>query len=367
MAIKNIKVKDSEVRLITQKQADYISLTDIAKYRNPSESAAIISNWLRTRETIDFLGLWEVLSNPSFKSVEFERFKNAAGSNYFVLSPQRWIEATGAIGIISKSGRYGGAFAHSDIAFEFALWVSPEFKLYLIKEAQRLKEEENRRLGWNLRRDIAKLNYRVAPTPSRSGSFPRRSAPARPAPSTLPRPIFECGPLRPNRRPVAGCPSRRQRRHARFGQRHPIGLPGQFEKSERRVHPGRFTPIRAPEAIERCGHPPDDPFDRSPHYEKAGRLNHALSAGFSAKPVRHSGASEPLAAGVGRRSGFHSPGAAGIGGSGRARAWREAGYQGESETTRALLHWWFVTERPGLKYFFAQREAVESVIWLWET
>jgi hypothetical protein len=116
---------------------------------------------MRSRDTIEFLGLWEKLSNPNFKPIEFERLKNEAGSNYFVLSPQRWIETTGAIGIISKSGRYGGTFAHSDIAFEFASWISPEFKLYLLKEVQRLKEEENRRFGWNLRRDIAKLNYRI--------------------------------------------------------------------------------------------------------------------------------------------------------------------------------------------------------------
>lgn len=162
MTIKKMQVKDSEVRLlITQNQNDYISLTDIAKYRNSSESAAIISNWMRNRETVEFLGLWEKLSNPGFKLLEFDRFKMEAGTNYFVLSPQRWIETTGAIGIISKSGRYGGTFAHSDIAFEFASWISPEFKLYLIKEVQRFKDIENSQLGWNLRRDIAKINYRI--------------------------------------------------------------------------------------------------------------------------------------------------------------------------------------------------------------
>ena len=118
---------------------------------------------MRNRSTIEFLGLWEKLSNPGFKPLEFERFKNEAGSNYFVLSPQRWIEATQAKGIISKSGRYGGTYAHSDIAFEFASWISSEFKLYLIKEFQRLKEDENRRLAlaWNLNRTLSKLNYRI--------------------------------------------------------------------------------------------------------------------------------------------------------------------------------------------------------------
>lgn len=161
MAVKKLQVKDLEVRLMGLDQADYISLTDIAKYRSSSDAFIIINNWMRSRDTIEFLGLWEKLSNPDFKPIEFDRFKSEAGSNYFVLSPQRWIEATGAIGIISKSGRYGGTFAHSDIAFEFASWISPEFKLYLIKEVQRLKEIENQQLGWNLRRDIAKINYKI--------------------------------------------------------------------------------------------------------------------------------------------------------------------------------------------------------------
>ena len=118
---------------------------------------------MRSRSTIEFLGLWEKLSNPDFKPLEFERFRNEAGNNYFVLSPQRWIETTNAIGIISKSGRYGGTFAHKDIAFEFASWISSEFKLYLIVEFQRLKEEENDRLKleWNLQRTLAKVNYRI--------------------------------------------------------------------------------------------------------------------------------------------------------------------------------------------------------------
>jgi hypothetical protein len=116
---------------------------------------------MRSRSTIEFLGLWEKLSNPDFKPLEFERFRNEAGSNYFVLSPQRWIEDTHAIGLTSKSGRYGGTFAHKDIAFEFASWISSEFKLYLIKEFQRLKDEEHKQLGWDIRRNLAKINYRI--------------------------------------------------------------------------------------------------------------------------------------------------------------------------------------------------------------
>ena len=156
-----IKVLSSEIRIIVQAQDDFISLTDMAKYRSKDDPSAIISNWMRNRSTIEFLGLWEKLSNPSFNPLEFERFRIESGSNYFVLSPQRWIESTGAVGIISKSGRYGGTYAHKDIAFEFATWISSEFKLYLIKEFQRLKEDELKQLGWDLRRNLAKINYRI--------------------------------------------------------------------------------------------------------------------------------------------------------------------------------------------------------------
>ena len=158
-----IEVQGTAIAIVSQKDEDYISLTDIAKYRNKQEPFAIINNWMRSRSTIEFLGLWEKLSNPDFKPLEFERFRSEAGNNYFVLSPQRWIESTNAIGFISKSGRYGGTYAHKDIAFEFASWISSEFKLYLIKEFQRLKDDENRRLSlaWNLNRTISKLNYRI--------------------------------------------------------------------------------------------------------------------------------------------------------------------------------------------------------------
>jgi len=159
----SIEVQGISIAILKRDNQDYISLTDIARHRNTQEPFSIINNWMRGRSTIEFLGLWEKLSNPSFKPLEFERFKTEAGSNYFVLSPQRWIEATQAIGITSKSGRYGGTFAHREIAFEFASWISSEFKLYLIKEFQRLKDEENDRLqlNWNLQRTLAKINYRI--------------------------------------------------------------------------------------------------------------------------------------------------------------------------------------------------------------
>lgn len=121
----------------------------------------LIRNWLRNRNTVEFLGIWEHLNNPGFKPVEFDGFRKLAGLNSFTLTPKQWIEKTGAIGIISKAGRYGGTYAHKDIAFEFASWVSVEFKLYLIKEFQRLKEEERKTLGWDIKRNLAKINYRI--------------------------------------------------------------------------------------------------------------------------------------------------------------------------------------------------------------
>ncbi|MDI6738584.1 MAG: KilA-N domain-containing protein [Nanoarchaeota archaeon] len=149
--------------LFSQKEEDYISLTGIARYKNPDEPKDVIKNWMRSRNTIEFLGLWETLNNPDFKGVEFDSFKQQAGSHHFTLSPQKWINATNAIGLISRSGNLGGTYAHKDIAFEFASWISSEFKLYLIKEFQRLKNEENERkqLGWSLKRDLAKINYKI--------------------------------------------------------------------------------------------------------------------------------------------------------------------------------------------------------------
>ena len=178
-----IQVQGHAVTVVAQSASDYISLTDIARYRNTQEPFAVINNWMRSRSTIEFIGLWEKLCNPLFKPLEFERFKNESGSNYFVLSPQRWIESTQAIGIISKSGRYGGTFAHRDIAFEFASWISSEFKLYLIVEFQRLKEDENRRLSlaWNLNRTLSKLNYRIHTDAIKTHLIPPEVTPAQAA------------------------------------------------------------------------------------------------------------------------------------------------------------------------------------------
>ena len=158
-----LHAKGIEIAIYTEDfQNEFISLTDIAHYKN-NEPKDVVKNWLRNKDTIEFLGLWEQLHNENFKGVEFDSFKKQAGSNAFTMSPQKWIESTNAIGIVSKSGRNGGTYAHSDIAFEFASWISAEFKLYIIKDYQRLKTDESGRLslGWNLNREISKLNYRI--------------------------------------------------------------------------------------------------------------------------------------------------------------------------------------------------------------
>jgi len=160
---KKISVQGVDIILYQNKSEDFISLTDIARHKDAAHTDAIIQNWMRNRNTIELLGFWETIYNPNFKPLEFEGFRKQAGLNSFVMTPKRWIENTNAIGIVSKSGRYGGTFAHKDIALEFASWISIEFKLYIIKEFQRLKTEENDRqkLDWNLQRTISKINYRI--------------------------------------------------------------------------------------------------------------------------------------------------------------------------------------------------------------
>ena len=157
----NIIVKGIEVNYKRINQEDYICLTDIAKVKNSKHSGIIIINWLKRRSTIDYLGLWETLHNNDFKVIEFDNFKNNSGVNSFILTPQEWIEKTNAIGIVCKSGRYGGTYAHRDIAFKFASWISVEFELYLIKEFQRLKEQEIKQIEWSAKRELAKVNYKI--------------------------------------------------------------------------------------------------------------------------------------------------------------------------------------------------------------
>ena len=154
---KEILVKDTTIRSFSQNGWDYICITDIARQKNAIEPKDVVKNWMRLKNTIEYLGMWEALNNPLFKGVEFDPLLREAGSNAFTLSPSRWIELTGAIGIISKSGNNGGTYAQRDIAFKFASWVSVEFELYLIKEFQRLKEEEQKALGWSAKRELASV------------------------------------------------------------------------------------------------------------------------------------------------------------------------------------------------------------------
>ncbi len=154
-----IDVQGREITIISQNNDDYISLTDMVK--GIENGLALIEKWLRNKNTIEFLGIWEEMYNPDFNSPEFEGIKNQAGFNRFVLSVKQWVERTNSKGIIAKAGRYGGTYAYKDIAFEFASWISPKFKLYLIKEFQRLKDEERKQLGWDIRRNLAKINYRI--------------------------------------------------------------------------------------------------------------------------------------------------------------------------------------------------------------
>jgi hypothetical protein len=158
---RTVNVLDKDIVFYRIDAEDYISITDIAKYKNPDAPRDIIKNWMRNKNTIELLGLWERIHNPEFKQVEFDLFLSEAGYNHFVLSPQKWIESTNAIGMTSKSGRNGGTFAHADIALEFAAWVSVEVKFYLLKEFQRLKKAESKQLDWSVKRNLTKINYRI--------------------------------------------------------------------------------------------------------------------------------------------------------------------------------------------------------------
>ena len=164
----------------TNFESEFISLTDIAKYRNEDDPRFVIQNWMRNRNTIEFLGVWEELHNPSFNRVQFEAVRNQAGLNRFVMTPSKWIEQMDAIGIVSKAGRYGGTYAHSDIAMSFATWISPEFQLYIMKDYRRLKADENSRLSlnWNLNREISKLNYRIHTDAIKKNLIPPELTPA---------------------------------------------------------------------------------------------------------------------------------------------------------------------------------------------
>ena len=156
-----MEVEGSIISVIKNLNEDYVCLTDMAKFKNAESTGLVISHWLSTRFAIDFLGIWEQINNPNFNVTEFSNIRFNAGSNGYILSAKQWIAKTNAIGIISSAGRYGGTYAHKDIAFEFGSWLSPEFKYYLIREYQRLKEEEQKQFGWSAKRELAKINYRI--------------------------------------------------------------------------------------------------------------------------------------------------------------------------------------------------------------
>jgi len=174
---REIEVLDTLVKVSRIAEEDFISLTDIARHRDTDRTDDLVRNWIRNRNTVEFLGIWEQIHNPNFNPVEFDGFRRQAGLNSFTLTPKQWVERTGAVGIISRAGRYGGTFAHKDIAFEFAAWVSVEFKLYLIKEFQRLKETEQQQLGWDIRRNLARINYRIHTDAIKANLIPEELTP----------------------------------------------------------------------------------------------------------------------------------------------------------------------------------------------
>jgi hypothetical protein len=178
-----IEVQGAAITILSQKEQDFICLTDIARFKSVDRLDDLIRNWLRNRNTVEFLGVWERLNNRNFNPVEFDGIRIQAGLNSFTLTPKQWIEKTRAIGIVSSAGRYGGTYAHKDIAFEFASWVSVEFRLYLIKEFQRLKDDESRRLSlaWNLNRTLSKLNYRIHTDAVKAHLIPPEVTPAQAA------------------------------------------------------------------------------------------------------------------------------------------------------------------------------------------
>ena len=176
--MQTVNVKNTQIRTLKINNEDYICITDIARQKNPVEPKDVVKNWLRLKNTIEYLGLWEKLYNPDFKGVEFDPLYQEAGSNAFTMSPTRWVETTNAIGLVTKNGANGGTYAQKDIAFKFASWVSVEFELYLIKEFQRLKEEEQKQLGWSAKRELAKINYRIHTDAIKQNLIPEEITPA---------------------------------------------------------------------------------------------------------------------------------------------------------------------------------------------
>ncbi len=240
-----IEVQGTSIGILTQPGGDYISLTDMV--RNFDGAGALIEQWLKNKDTVLFLGVWERINNPGFNSLEFEGIRNEAGRNSFFLSAKKWIDLTGAKGLVASAGRYGGTYAHKDIAFEFGSWLSPEFKLYLITEFQRLKDDENDRLklGWNLQRTLAKINYRIHTDAIKETLIPPSITKAQTALVLCQRSrLAQCRPLRTNRETMARCASRRRRQHPRPRPARTARRPHESRKPQFRPHaPQRVFPL----------------------------------------------------------------------------------------------------------------------------
>jgi len=255
-----IEVQGTEIAVLSEQEQDFICLTDIARVKNADRSDDLVRNWLRNRNTVEFLGIWDQLNNPGFNSVEFDGIKMQAGLNSFSLTPKQWIDRTSAIGIISHTGRYGGTFAHKDIAFEFASWISVEFKLYLIKEFQRLKEDENRRLSlsWNLNRTLSKLNYHIHTDAIKAHLIPAVITPAQAAftyaneADLLNVALF--GQTAKQWRDANPKLEGNMRAICHGGT---IAGAGQYRKHERRIHSYGVVAGGTPQTPQRNCHPPD--------------------------------------------------------------------------------------------------------------
>ncbi len=252
-----IEVQGTAIAVISEKDTDYISLTDMLKAK---DGEFFISDWLRNRNTVEFLGIWESIYNPAFNYGEFATIRSQAGLNSYKISVKEWVEKTNAIGLKASPGRYGGTFAHPDIAFEFGMWISPEFKIYLVREFRRLKDDENRRLSlaWNLNRTLSKLNYRIHTDAIKAQHHPRDHNPGAGRDRLRQRGrSAQCRPLRANRETMARCQPQTRRQYARPRRHRAAPGPGQPRRHERRIDPHGPTARRAPEAAERDRHPAD--------------------------------------------------------------------------------------------------------------
>lgn len=283
-----ITVKGTEIQILRQEQEDFISLTDMLKAK---DGDFFISDWLRNRNTVEFLGIWETVHNPNFNYGEFAIIRSQAGLNNYKISVKEWVEKTSAIGIKATAGRYGGTYAHKDIAFEFGMWISAEFKIYLIKEFQRLKEQELKQLGWDIRRNLAKINYRIHTDAIKENLIP---------PELTARQInliyagsgrAEYGSVRQNREGMARQPSRREGQYSRLREHVAACLPFQFGKSQCALHSRKNAASRTAAQVESDRHPTNAPADRRQENQATGSGREIMEAHETQKRLISAGAS----------------------------------------------------------------------------